>query len=148
MLYIASDHAGFKLKSKIKEYLSSRGVEVVDMGPAGFYPEDDYPDYVIPAVRRFQEDGEGGGGGAILICRNGVGVSMLANRFKGIRASLSWSPRHAMSSRTDDNTNVLALPADYIDEKTATDIVDAWLNADFGNEERHVRRLKKVERAN
>ncbi|KKU57053.1 MAG: hypothetical protein UX79_C0024G0002 [candidate division WWE3 bacterium GW2011_GWB1_47_11] len=140
MLYLAADHAGFELKNKIKKHLEESGIEVVDVGPFVFDPTDDYPDYVIPAMNRLRDDNAGG---AILICRNGVGVSMLANKFDGVRAALSWSAAHAASSRTDDNTNVLTLPADYITEDVAKDVVGAWLSTDFSNEERHKRRLQK-----
>lgn len=80
----------------------------------------------------------------IVICRNGVGVSMFANKIKGIRAGISWNPKQAKSSRNDDNTNVLALPSDYIDSKTALEIVDVWLKTKFSNDKRHLRRLAKV----
>jgi RpiB/LacA/LacB family sugar-phosphate isomerase len=80
----------------------------------------------------------------ILICKNGVGVCMMANKFKGIRAGLSWNIKHAVSSRNDDNTNILCLPADYIFEEEALKTVEAWLNTPFSKEERFSRRLKKA----
>lgn len=143
MLYITCDHGGFALKNKLIWFLSQENVEHEDMGPSEFVPNDDYPDYVIPVMRKMDPNTDK----AILICKNGVGVSMLANKFEGIRCSLSHSPKHAESSRLDDNTNVLALPADYIDDETAKDIVAAWLATEFSYENRHTRRLEKVEKA-
>ena len=144
MLYICSDHGGFKLKELLKKHLADKGIAAVDAGPQSLESGDDYPDYVIPVMRKVQSDSAGG---AIVICRNGVGVSMLANKFKGIRAALSWTPQHAASTRVDDNTNVLALPADFISDDVAKQIVDAWLSTKFENTERHVRRLMKVTEA-
>lgn len=140
MIYIASDHGGFELKNKIMAYLKSKQMDVIDMSPHEFKNDDDYPDYVIPTMQKVLENVANC---AILICRNGVGANMLANKFKGIRAGLSWNAEHAKSSRNDDNTNVLSLPADYINEEEALDIVQAWLSTPFSNEERHIRRLNK-----
>ncbi len=142
-LYIASDHGGFNLKEAIIKFLTSKGIAVTDMGPYIPEPSDNYPDYVLPVMKNLQEDTTAK---AILICRNGVGVSMLANKFKGIRAALSWNAQHAKSARLDDNSNVLALPADYISELEAQEIVQAWLTTEFSGEERHVKRLQEVSR--
>ncbi len=141
MIYIAADHGGFELKNTLVGHLQTQGYEVVDMGAPVFTQDDDYPDFVIPALKHVQERPTEAV--AILLCKNGVGVSMLANKFKGIRCALSWSPDHASSSRVDDNTNVLALPAKYIAADTALKVVDAWLQAEFSNAERHNRRLTK-----
>lgn len=141
MIYLSADHGGYELKKVLITYLLNKDLPVEDMGPFEYKPEDDYPDYVIPLAKKVGESAENCG---ILICRNGVGVSMLANKFKGIRCALSWKPDHAKSSRTDDNTNVLALPADYITQAQALDIVEAWLTTPFSNEERHKARLKKI----
>ncbi|MBU1132999.1 MAG: RpiB/LacA/LacB family sugar-phosphate isomerase [Patescibacteria group bacterium] len=137
MIYITSDHGGFELKKYIVENIP----ELTDLGPSEFDPEDDYPDFVPPLVDKVLEDKENMG---IVICRNGVGVSMAANKFKGIRAALSFNIKHAESSRKDDNSNVLALPSDYISHEEAIEIVKTWLNAPFSNKERHVRRVAKV----
>jgi len=142
MLYITSDHAGLKLKQKIVEFLNENNIRFEDVGPYQYDKDDDYPDYVVKTVIRVQQNKYNN---AILICKNGVGVSMMANKFKYIRCAISWTPEHAKSSREDDDTNALALPADYIDEKTACKIVETWLNTPFSSKDRHIRRLKKVE---
>lgn len=141
MIYIASDHGGFELKKHIFRKLEAEDIVITDLGPEKFDPNDDYPDYVTPLVEKVLEDGENKG---FLICRNGVGVSMAANKYKGIRATLSWSAEHAASSRNDDNTNVLCLPADYVSHKDGLEIVKVWLNTSFSNKDRHVRRVVKV----
>ena len=141
MIYIASDHGGFDLKERIIDFLKQNGYEVEDKGAFVFDSTDDYSDFTISALKELEEDPNGK---AILLCRNGVGVSILANKFKGVRAALSWNKVHARTSRNDDNSNVLALPADFISEKDAFDIVETWLNTPFSNTERHIRRLGKI----
>jgi len=127
MIYVASDHGGFELKNKILDMLK----------------ENDYPDYTIPCIKKVMENEKNRG---IVICKNGVGASILANKFPGIRAALTWNPEHASSSRNDDNTNVLALPASYINQNEAWEITKTWLTTPFSNAERHVRRLNKISR--
>lgn len=142
MIYITSDHGGFALKQKIVEYFKKVGLEIADEGPFELIPDDDYPDYIIPVMRKVQQDASNR---AIVICRNGVGVCIAANKFKGVRAALSWNPKHAESTRKDDNSNVLALPADYINEKEAMEIIGTWLKTPFSKEERYTRRINKAE---
>ena len=140
-IYIASDHAGFELKNFLVDELKTHGYNIKDFGPDTYKLDDDYPDYVkkvVEAVSNAQDDKAG-----IVICKNGVGVSVLANKFKGIRCTLSWSPEHVKSARNDDDINVLALPADYISKETALQVSLAFLETPFSNEERHVRRLNK-----
>jgi ribose 5-phosphate isomerase B len=141
MIFIASDHGGFELKNKITGHLEYEGLPYTDLGAHELRPDDDYPDYALPLIKKVAGEPDSRG---ILICRNGVGMCMLANKFKGIRATLSWNTKHAVSSRNDDNSNVLCLPADYIFEEEAIKTVGAWLNTPFGNKPRYLRRLKKA----
>lgn len=141
MLYITSDHAGLELKTQIIKHLKDQNFMFEDMGPFEFDKNDDYPDFVMHTMIKVQANPNNK---AILICKNGIGVCMMANKFAGIRCGLSWNVEHAVSGRHDDDTNVLALPAGYIQEKTALEVVDAWLDAPFSNEERHIRRIQKV----
>lgn len=141
MIFIASDHGGFDLKNKIVKHFEEKyhgAVSILDLGPSALNPEDDYPLYVKPVIEKVLEDPVNKG---ILICKNGVGVCMVANKAEGIRAGLSWNTKHAASSRNDDDTNILCLPADYISEKDAIETVEVWLKTEFGNKERYVRRL-------
>ncbi len=140
-IYISSDHAGFELKNKLVGFLQNDGYEVKDLGPSKFDPLDDYPDYAANTARIVRMDNESMG---ILICRNGVGVCVVANKFNGIRAVSSNELNIAVSSRLDDNTNILCLGADYVDLGTAKTIVEGWLQADFSEEEKHKRRIEKI----
>lgn len=141
-IFISSDHGGYKLKNFLAERLRKDGLDIEDLGPTVLNPEDDYPDYVKPLVEKVVEAQDGKG---ILICRNGVGVTIAANKHPKIRAGLSWNKEHAISSRNDDNTNVLTLPADYISEEEAYEISKTWLEAGFSAQPRYMRRLAKLE---
>ncbi len=105
-------------------------------------PTDDFPDFAIPLAEKVAENEQNLG---ILLCRNGAGVEVAANKVDGVRAVLSWDSKHAASTRADDNANVLALPADYLDEQKALEVVDIWLSTPYKKEERFERRLKKIE---
>lgn len=142
-IFLASDHGGFELKEKIKEHLSNSGKEVIDLGPEKLDPGDDFPDYAIPLAEKVAESQDNLG---ILLCRNGAGVEVAANKVDGVRAALSWEPKHAASTRADDNSNVLALPADYLSDSVAFKTVDAWLSTPYTKEERFERRLEKIEK--
>jgi len=143
MIYLAADHGGFELKRHLGEFLERNGYEVKDLGNSELNPNDDYPDFAILAVRKVLEDPDKNM--AILACRSGTGETILANRFSGIRATNSFSEKHSQKSREHNNSNVLALPADYISFDIAEKIVAAWLSTEFSGDERHVRRLQKIE---
>jgi len=142
-IHIASDHAGFNLKEFLKKGLGGNGIEIVDMGPDSLDQQDDYPQTTEKLIKLISQNPAEKG---ILICKNGVGVTIFANRFKNVRAGLSWSPKHAKSHRLEDNTNILTLPAGFISNRKAFGIVKTWLNTKFKGEERHVRRLKQIEK--
>lgn len=140
MLYLASDHAGFEHKEQLKQYLDSKGVQFQDIGPEKFDPQDDYPDYAYPAVARMDPDEDK----AILLCGSGGGMSILANKLRGVRATVAWDEESSKLSRTDDDANVLAIPSRLIDFETVKRVVDAWLGTEFSQADRHVRRLNKI----
>jgi ribose 5-phosphate isomerase B len=140
-IVIASDHAGFEAKRALTTLLNQKGYQIDDVGPNEYNKEDDYPDFVIPAMKRLQSNPDSMG---IIMCKNGVGVSMLANKYKGVRAALCFHKKQAETSRTDDNANVLALPIDFLSDEDIWDIVDTFLKTDFSGFDRHSRRLKKV----
>lgn len=142
MIYIASDHAGFELKKKLKKYLEVKGLGYEDLGPDEFVKEDDYPDYAFPLAKKVAQSRENRG---ILLCGNGVGESIVANKVKGVRAALSWDPRHAATARNDDDANVLTLPSRFVSEDQAKNVVRAFLETPFSELERHKRRIQKVE---
>ncbi|PJE51479.1 MAG: ribose-5-phosphate isomerase [Candidatus Yanofskybacteria bacterium CG10_big_fil_rev_8_21_14_0_10_36_16] len=141
MIYIGSDHRGYELKGKIKNWLSEQGFECEDLGPAEFNKDDDYPDFA-KAVAEKVASSEGSRG--ILICGSGVGVAIAANKIKGIRAGTILSPEQVKASVNDEDLNVLALSADYVDEEINQEIIKAYLDSNFSGEERHVRRLNKI----
>ncbi len=143
MIYVSSDHRGFELKNYLVSELSSKGVKIVDLGPKDMNPNDDYPDYAKLVAEEIQENPENRG---ILICANGVGISIAANKFKGVRAALSWDPKHAESSRTDDDANILVLPAEYMTKEEALEIAQKWLITGFSGEEKYIKRLEKLEK--
>jgi ribose 5-phosphate isomerase B len=144
VIFIASDHGGFDYKNKVVNFLKDNGYEVEDLGPNELNPQDDYPDFAIPLAQKVGESDDNKG---ILLCRNGVGMCLAANNVKGIRCGISWNASHAISSRKDDHTNVLALPADYIHERELLETVEAWVNTSYSEDERHNRRLDKVKKA-
>jgi RpiB/LacA/LacB family sugar-phosphate isomerase len=140
-IYIASDHGGFKLKEELKKYLASLGNKVTDCGNVVYDPGDDYPDFAISLAKAVAKDKNNRG---ILICRNGVGVSIVANRHQGVRAVSTYDANIVKTSRADDNTNVLCLPADFVSVVRAKQLVKIWLSTPFSNAPRHKRRLAKI----
>ena len=140
-IFIASDHAGYKLKTKLVQYLEDEyEMNITDLGPNQYAKEDDYPDYAAPLAEEVVETN----GMGVLICGNGVGVCMAANKVSGIRAGIGYSDWAAKTMRQDDNTNVLCLPARAMNGDEAKYITKTWLETDFSEAERHKRRLKKV----
>jgi len=137
---IGSDHAGFALKNSVGDLLRSLGHTVVDVGAYNDNPSD-YPDFAV-LVGNAVLDGKGERG--ILICGSGVGVSVAANKIKGIRAAVCHDTYSAHQGVEHDDMNVLVLGSRVIGPKLAEDLVKAYLGANFTNEERHKRRLEKV----
>jgi ribose 5-phosphate isomerase B len=144
LIYIGADHRGFKLKESLKVYLKESGYEVVDVGNNKYDENDDYPDFASAAARKVSLDPENSRG--ILICGSGVGMDVAANKYKNIRSALVTTPDQAAISRHDDNANVLSLAADFLTESEAKKILTVWLQTDFSEEERHRRRLEKIEK--
>ncbi|MBI3983988.1 RpiB/LacA/LacB family sugar-phosphate isomerase [Candidatus Microgenomates bacterium] len=143
-VFIASDHAGFELKNALREHLTHRGYEVEDLGPHTLDPADDYPQFAFALTTKLlgSDDKDPRG---ILICGGGQGMVIAANRVRGIRAALAWNEEVAEASRTDDDSNVLALAGRFIDNATAYRVAEAWLRARFSGAERHRRRLAEIE---
>lgn len=138
---IASDHAGFAYKSLLIKVLKEEAYEIIDLGADSEESMDDYPDYAIKAAMALlNEEADR----AILICGSAVGISIAANKFKGIRAGVCHDTYSAHQSVEHDNANVLCLGQRVIGIALAQDIVLAFLKAKFSNEPRHIRRLEKV----
>ena len=137
---IGADHGGFILKADLVEFLKQKGHAVRDVGTYSEEPAD-YPDYAR-ALARFILDGQADRG--ILICGSGVGASIAANKFPGIRAAVCHDTFSARQGVEDDAMNVLCLGARIVGRELAKEIVRAFLAASFSGAERHVRRVAKV----
>jgi len=138
---VASDHAGFALKEAVKRRLADRGETVSDFGAPGPEPSD-YPDYGAAAARAVAK---GDADLGILVCGSGQGMCMVANKVAGVRASLVWNLEVAQLSRRHNDSNVLCLPARFVTEREAFEIVDEWLKTAFEGG-RHARRVEKLMR--
>lgn len=138
---IAADHAGFPLKAAIVDFVKKAGFEPVDLGTYNTQPVD-YPD-TARLVAKAILSGDCAEG--ILLCGSGVGASVAANKFHGIRAGLCHDTYSAHQCREHDDCNVLCLGPRVIGEMLALEIVNAWIHAAFTGEERHARRLAKIQ---
>lgn len=142
MLYIGTDHGGFKLKEALKVYLKELNFELEDLGALELNLDDDYPDFAVAVAKKVSENTEENRG--ILICRSGVGADVVANKVKGIRSALCFDAAQAKASRNDDNANVLSLASDFTAEDKAKEIVKIWLETPYAKLERYERRLNKI----
>ncbi|MFA5821229.1 MAG: RpiB/LacA/LacB family sugar-phosphate isomerase [Candidatus Gracilibacteria bacterium] len=143
MIYLASDHAGFERKEQVKKFLLEKGMEVSDVGPEKFDKMDDYPDFVIPCAEKVA--GEKGSFG-VVFGHSGQGEAFAANKVRGIRAVVYYGHEDEIIelSRVHNDANVLSVGAHFVNEDAAKKAVEKWLGTAFTNEERHVRRIKKV----
>ncbi len=139
---IAADHGGFQLKEKIKAWLTLAGHEVKDFGAYAYEATDDYPDLVVPLAEAIARGDVPRG---IAVCGSGVGASIAANKVAGVKAALITEAYSAAQGVEHDNMNVMCLGGRVIGEELAKVLVMAFVNAKFTGEERHVRRLRKVE---
>ena len=139
-IFIGSDHGGFNLKEKIKEVFSPLGYEFEDMG-TNSVESCDYPVYAEAVSRKVLETN----GRGILVCGTGIGMSIAANKFKGIRASHCTDTFSARMTREHNNSNILCLGERITGQDLAIDIVKIWLETPFSNGERHAKRLNLIE---
>ena len=141
MIAIGSDHGGVELKEKVIKHLQARGIECED---TGCYSTEscDYPVYAKKVAHAIL-DGECEKG--ILICGTGIGISITANKFKGIRAAVCTDCFTAEATRLHNDANILALGGRVVGPGLALKIVDTFLNTPFSNDERHIRRINQIE---
>ena len=137
---LASDHRGYKLKEKIKLFISSSGHIVNDFGPTNGNESVDYPDYGIKVASAV---GSGESERGILICGSGIGMSLTANKINGVRAALCHDLATTEMSRRHNNANVLCIGADVVKEGQIEKQIDLWLKTEF-EKGRHERRVDKV----
>ncbi len=140
---LAADHAGFEEKEKVKKTLDELGIEYVDLGTTSAESVD-YPDYA-KKVAEGVASGEYDQG--VLVCGSGTGMAIAANKVKGVRAAVAWSPEIASLARQHNDANILSLPARFVPEAEAANIVRAFFAADFegGRHERRVDKIRELE---
>ena len=142
-IFMASDHAGFDLKKDLKDYLESLVFPVEDLGNSTLDPNDDYPDFVVLVAKAVAENPESLG---IVIGGSGQGEAMVANKVKGIRAAVIYDEYSARMSKTDNNANVASIGARIIDSKKTKELIKIWIETPFSGEERHKRRIEKIDK--
>ena len=140
---IATDHGGFGLKEELITRLRAAGHEIKDFGAHTLNPEDDYPDFVVPLAEAVVAGVVQRG---VAICGSGVGASVCANKVKGIRAALVHDHFSAQQGVEDDHLNVLCMGGRTVGPAVAWDLVQTFLEAEFSEADRHLRRLAKVAR--
>ncbi len=140
-IHIGSDHAGLELKAELIKHLSDKGHDVTDHGPHEYDALDDYPDFCIPAAEAVAQDPSSLG---IVLGGSGNGEQIAANKVKGVRAALAWSIETAKLARDHNNANVIAVGGRMHEISSVKEIIDAFIGQPFSNDERHVRRIKKI----
>jgi ribose 5-phosphate isomerase B len=159
-IYIGSDHVGFELKAKLKEYIEGLGYEVEDKGAFKYDKDDDYPDFIRPVAEAVASNPESKG---IIIGGSGQGEAICANKTKGIRAVVFYGPKEAETSidimgrkssdtfeivklaREHNNANILSLGLRFMTPDDAKFAVELFLSTKFPMDERHIRRINKIE---
>ena len=138
-IFISSDHAGFKLKEAIKNYLKTRNINFFDLGPSNDRSVD-YPDYAHKVARRVKLSKNNVG---ILVCGSGTGMNIAANKHKNVRAAQCFNIKSTKLSRLHNNANIITLGSRLITKKNALKFVSVFLNTKFDGG-RHLRRVKKI----
>ena len=140
-ILVSNDHAGVELKNAVKKFLEEKGYVVENLGDNSGESVD-YPDIIHPLAKEISKNNDKKG---IIMCGTGNGVSMVANKYEGVRAGLCWSIEIAELIRKHNDANVLSLPARFISTKEALEIVEIFLNTDFEGG-RHERRVEKIDK--
>ena len=161
-VYLASDHVGFELKKKLKDFLEKEGFKVDDCGAYEFDKDDDYPDFISKAAEAVSQDPENSRG--IIFGGSGQAEMMVANKFKGVRCALFYAatpPVRAADitgrmstdpyemirlTREHNNANMLSIGVRFVTDEEALKIVLLWLKQPFPGDERHVRRIEKIKK--
>ncbi len=147
-VYIGADHRGFKLKEELKIWFIENKIALKDVGAFQYDPNDDYPLIAEEVARHVATDfGKGlEDARGVIICGSGVGVDIVANKFHHVRSGLAVSPKQIEEARADDDINVLAIPSDFVNGKTAKKIVKIFLETKFSKEEKKIRRISQIEK--
>ena len=143
-IFLSSDHAGFELKNHLVNYLEENGIEAVDKGPHEFQAGDDYPDWISLVAQEISGDSSAKG---IVIGLSGEGEAIVANKFKNVRAIVYYGGNEEVLklSREHNDANILSLGAKFLTPEQAEKAVDIWIETQFSNDPRHLRRIKKIE---
>ena len=152
-IHIGADHAGFEFKEELIKFLELKEYEVVDHGAFEYDEDDDYPDFIAPVAHEVALDPESKG---IVIGGSGQGEAIVANRIPAVRAVVFNGqyepqdgrevPQEIITSRQHNDSNVLSLGARFLSLEEAKEAVETWLDTEFSGEERHVRRIQKIEK--
>ena len=140
-ILVSNDHAGVELKNAVQELLENKGYVVENLGDNSGESVD-YPDIIHPLAKKISQNTEKKG---IIMCGTGNGVSMVANKYEGVRAGLCWSKEIAALIRKHNDANILSLPARFLSIKEALEIVEVFLETDFEGG-RHERRVDKIDK--
>lgn len=161
MVYLATDHTGFELKNKVKDFLLEKGYEVEDFGAFKFDPNDDYPDFIKVAAKRVSENPQDL---AIVFGGSGQGEAMVANKFPNVRCALFYSPAVPVQAadisgrqssdpfeivkltRQHNHANILSIGARFLKGEDALKAILAWLETPYSQDERHIRRVRKIDK--
>lgn len=161
-VYLATDHAGFELKNKVKEFLEKEGFKTEDCGALEFDKNDDYPDFISKAAEKVSQNPNVDKG--IIFGGSGQAEMMVANKFKGVRAALFYTPVTPVGAadatgrvsedsfemirltREHNNANILSLGARFLTEEQSFKAVKLWLETSFPGDERHARRIEKIKK--
>jgi len=138
---IGADHAGFELKQRLVEHLKGQGHQVQDFGSNSPEPSD-YPKFAFPVAESVAQKQNDRG---ILICGNGIGMSIVANKVPGVRAALTMTEKMAKDTREHNDSNVLVLAGRDLPDENNLKITDIWLSTPFSNAERHARRVGEIQ---
>ena len=151
-IYIGTDHAGYVLKESIVSSLKLQGYEVIDKGAFDYNENDDYPDFVVPVAREISNNPDGAKG--IILGGTGEGEAIAANRFPHVRAAVYYGKSECvvdnesdiiLRSRQHNDANILSLGARYFTAENVMSVINLWLRTPFSGDERHVRRLEKID---
>lgn len=142
-IYIGSDHAGFELKEKLKKYLESLSIEVIDKGAFSFDINDDYPEFIVPVAEAVVKDNQSLG---VILGGSGEGEQISANKVAGIRAVEYYGGNLEIVKlgREHNDANILSLGARFVNENEAKEAVKLFIDTQFSNEERHIRRINMI----
>jgi ribose 5-phosphate isomerase B len=145
-IHIGSDHAGFEYKEELKKFLEMKGYEVIDHGAYELNEGDDYPDFVLPVAVEVTQDEHSMG---IILGGSGQGEAIVANRIPGIRATVFYGnvgeDSMVVVSKHHNDSNVLSLGVRFLSLDEAKEAVETWLETAFSGEERHIRRIEKID---